>query len=109
MSSITLTERELHNMIKEAVHDVLSQQKQIKDWNRQDAQLYSEFELFLQRNGIKSAHIKQNNGSYAISISTDEFKKYAVSKIADRFAQNKNMYTDAQMYPAVTYLYLRRE
>lgn len=106
---IRLTEGDLHRIVENAVDKVLQQQEMRRKWDEEDRQLYTEFEQYLVRNGIRGAKLDKYQGnSYCISISTDEYSKSDAARIADRFAKIKNMYVTTDDYPATTYLWLNK-
>ena len=106
---IRLTEGDLHRIVENAVDKVLQQQEMRRKWDEEDRQLYTEFEQFLVRNGIRGAKLHKYQGnSYCISISTDEYRNSDAARIADRFAKIKNMYVNTDDYPATTYLWLNK-
>lgn len=102
---IHLTESNLKALIKEAVDDILDQDRLWYEYVQEEKQKCQALVDFLQKNGVKSAHItSQQTGYPLVALDTDEFREYKVGVMASNFFRSRNMYVLPDIYPATTYL-----
>jgi hypothetical protein len=103
--TIRLTESDLKNIIKEAVEDVLDQDRRWYEYVQEEKEKCQVLVDFLQRKGIKSAQVSSYQSGYpVVALDTDEFHKYNVGIMADDFLRGRGAYAIPNIYPATTYL-----
>lgn len=102
---IKLTESDLKNIIKEAVNDVLDQDRQYYEYIQEEKKKHQALADFLKRNGIKSAHLSEyQSGLPVVALSTREFYDSDAHNLADKFVKGYRAYISYSDYPATTYL-----
>ena len=102
---IRLTESDLKNMIKEAVEDVLDQDRRWYEYVQEEKRKHQALADFLKRNGIKSAELSQyQSGLPVVAMDTDEYHETNAGVLADNFLRGQKAYISSNTYPATTYL-----
>ena len=106
---IRLTESDLKNIIKEAVEDVMDQDRRWYEYVQEEKNKCQALVDFLQRKGVKSAQVSSYQSGYpVVALDTDEFREYNVGIIADDFLRSRGAYVIPNIYPATTYLRIER-
>lgn len=102
---IRLTESDLKNMIKEAVEDVLDQDRRWHEYVQEEKRKHQALADFLKRNGIQSAELSQyQSGLPVVAMDTDEYHETNAGVLADNFLRGQKAYISSNTYPATTYL-----
>ena len=101
---LRLTESDIHNMIKEAVEDVLDNDRRYYEWIQGQQKKHQALADFLNRNGVKSAHLSAYQSGYpVVALDTDEYHETDAWAIADKFVKGKRAYISVNSFPATTY------
>ena len=104
-NTIRLTESDLKNMIKEAVEDVLDQDRRWYEYVQEEKRKHQALADFLKRNGIQSAELSQyQSGLPVVAMDTDEYYETNAGVLADNFLRGQKAYISSNTYPATTYL-----
>ena len=111
---IKLTESDLKNIIKESVKQYMKESFDEYDYfehqlssYKEEKEIYKALYDYLLENNINEAKLKYNN-CWLISIPTETYKQTKVKELTDSFALSKKLYADFKIYPATTYIYLRK-
>ena len=102
---IKLTESDLKNIIKEAVEDVLDQDRRWYEYVQEEKRKHQALADFLNRKGIESAHLSEyQSGLPVVAMNTDEYFETSAGVLADDFLRGQRAYISSNTYPATTYL-----
>ena len=102
---IRLTESNLKALIKEAVEDVLDQDRRWYEYKQEESKKHQALVDYLNRNGIQSAHLSEyQSGLPVVALDTDEYHNSNAHELANNFVRSRNAYISSNTYPATTYL-----
>jgi hypothetical protein len=109
-NTIKLTESDLKKIIKEAVEDVLDQDRRWYEYKQEESRKHQALVDYLNRNGIQSAHLYEyQSGLPVVALDTDEYHNSNAHELASSFVRSRNAYISSNTYPATTYLRINEQ